>query len=100
MIKGGTVRDGEAKVHLRDGTGPLTNIKHINPRTTAPARTSICYGRNGVSPFPSLSIGQRIYLLDPHIPISRGALITGPIAALILGNGEEVPDTNLRAETK
>lgn len=70
MIKGGTVRDGGAKVHLRDGTGPLTNIKHINPRITVPARTSICYGRNGVSPFPSLSIGQRIYLLDPHIPFS------------------------------
>ena len=28
------------------------------------------------------------------------SLIIGPIAALILGNGEKVPDPNLRAETK
>ena len=35
-INGGTVRDDGAKVHLRDGTGPLTNSKHINPHIPAP----------------------------------------------------------------
>ena len=67
-INGGTVRDDGAKVHLRDGTGPLTNSKHINPHIPAPARASICYGRNGVSPFPSLSIGQKCICLT-HISL-------------------------------
>ena len=66
--KRGTVQDGGSKVQIRDGTGPLTNSKHINPHIPAPARASICYGRNGVSPFPSLSIGQKCICLT-HISL-------------------------------